>query len=201
VELLNKRATMLDDKSRHYLEVIGGAASQMGRLVDDLLSFSRMGRSEMMRSRVDLRALLDEAIHDLRTDTKGRNINWDINALPVVSGDPAMLKLVFVNLLSNAVKFTKLREQAKIEVGCERADAGETIVYVRDNGVGFDMKYVHKLFNLFQRLHRPEEFEGTGVGLANVRRIIHRHGGKTWAEGEPRQGATMFFSLPDIKGG
>jgi PAS domain S-box-containing protein len=201
VELLNKRATMLDDKSRHYLEVIGGAASQMGCLVDDLLSFSRMGRSEMMRSQVDLRILLDEAIHDLRTDTKGRNILWDIKALPKVSGDPAMLKLVFVNLLSNAVKFSKMREQVVIEVGCDRTDGGETIVYVRDNGVGFDMKYVDKLFNLFQRLHRPEEFEGTGVGLANVRRIIHRHGGKTWAKGETGQGATIFFSLPVIKGG
>jgi signal transduction histidine kinase len=201
VELLNKRATMLDDKSRHYLEVIGGAASQMGCLVDDLLSFSRMGRSEMMRSQVDLRILLDEAIHDLRTDTKGRNILWDIKDLPKVTGDPAMLKLVFVNLLSNAVKFSKMREQVVIEVGCDRTDGGETIVYVRDNGVGFNMKYVDKLFNLFQRLHRPEEFEGTGVGLANVRRIIHRHGGKTWAKGETGQGATIFFSLPVIKGG
>jgi len=201
VELLNKRATMLDDKSRHYLEVIGGAASQMGCLVDDLLSFSRMGRSEMMRSQVDLRILLDEAIHDLRTDTKGRNILWDIKDLPKVTGDPAMLKLVFVNLLSNAVKFSKMREQVVIEVGCDRTDGGETIVYVKDNGVGFNMKYVDKLFNLFQRLHRPEEFEGTGVGLANVRRIIHRHGGKTWAKGETGQGATIFFSLPVIKGG
>jgi PAS domain S-box-containing protein len=201
VELLNKRATMLDDKSRHYLEVIGGAASQMGRLVDDLLSFSRMGRSEIMRSQVDLRVLLDEAIHDLRTDTEGRNIIWDIKALPAASGDPAMLKLVFVNLLSNALKFTRTRERAVIEVGCDRADGGVTFVYVRDNGVGFDMKYVDKLFHLFQRLHRHEEFEGTGVGLANVRRIIHRHGGKTWAKGEPGQGATVFFSLPDIKGG
>jgi PAS domain S-box-containing protein len=200
VELLSKRATTLDEKSRHYLAVIGAAASQMGRLVDDLLSFSRMGRSEMMRARVDLRALLDEAIRDLLSDTKERNIHWDIKDLPTVSGDAAMLKLVFVNLLSNAVKFTRLREQALIEISGEQTD-GEVIVSVRDNGVGFDMKYKDKLFNLFQRLHRTEEFEGTGVGLASVRRIIHRHGGKTWAEGEPGRGATVFFSLPEIKGG
>jgi light-regulated signal transduction histidine kinase (bacteriophytochrome) len=111
-----------------------------------------------------------------------------------------MLKLVFVNLLSNALKFTRPREQVVIEIGCDRFDGGETIVYVRDNGVGFDMKYVNKLFSLFQRLHRPEDFEGTGVGLANVRRIIHRHGGKTWAKGGLGEGAIMFFSLPDIKG-
>jgi PAS domain S-box-containing protein len=199
VELLNKRETSLDDKSRHYLEVITGAASQMGRLVDDLLSFSRMGRSEMMRSQVDLRVLLDEAIHDLRTDMKGRNIIWDIKALPVVAGDPAMLKLAFVNLLSNAIKFTKHREEATIDVGSEQT-GDELIVHVKDNGAGFDPQYAHKLFNLFQRLHRAEEFEGTGVGLANVRRIIHRHGGRTWAEGVVNEGATIWFSLPKTKG-
>jgi light-regulated signal transduction histidine kinase (bacteriophytochrome) len=155
----------------------------------------------MMRSQVDLRALFDETIDDLRTDITGRNIIWDIRELPSVTGDSAMLKLVLVNLLSNAVKFTKPREQAVIEIGCARSDGGDTIVHVRDNGVGFDMKYVDKLFNLFQRLHRPEEFEGTGVGLANVRRIIHRHGGKTWAEGEPGRGTTVFFSLPAAKRG
>jgi PAS domain S-box-containing protein len=195
VELLNKRATGLDDKSRHYLQVITDAASQMGRLIDDLLSFSRMGRAEMLRSPVDLRRILDEAVRDLAAESRGRNIRWDIGELPNVSGDPAMLKLVFVNLLSNAIKFTKPRESAEIAVGSER-NGHEFVVFVRDNGVGFDMKYADKLFNLFQRLHRPEEFEGTGVGLANVRRIIHRHGGRTWAEGATGQGATMYFSLP-----
>jgi light-regulated signal transduction histidine kinase (bacteriophytochrome) len=200
VELLNKRATSLDEQSHHYLEVINGAASQMGRLVDDLLSFSRMGRAEMLRTRADLRSILDEAIRDLHADVKDRNISWDIRDLPTVSGDPAMLKLVFVNLLSNALKFTRPRDRAIIEVGCSSNERGETIVYVRDNGVGFDMKYGDKLFNLFQRLHRPEEFEGTGVGLANVRRIINRHGGRTWAEGKPGEGAAVFISLPTLKG-
>jgi PAS domain S-box-containing protein len=199
VEMLRKRATTLDDKSRHYLEVISGAASQMGRLVDDLLSFSRMGRTEMMRTRVNLRAILNEALRDLQTDTKERDILWNIGDLPEVSGDPAMLKLVFVNLLSNAVKFTQPREQAVIEVCSEQTD-NEAIVSVKDNGVGFDMKYKDKLFNLFQRLHRPEEFEGTGVGLANVRRIIHRHGGRTWADGAVNVGATIRFSLPKTRG-
>jgi len=199
VELLNKHATTLDEKDRHYLEVISSSASQMGQLVDDLLAFSRMGRAEMMRSQVDLRTLLDEAIQDLRSDMKDRNIHWDIRDLPVVSGDPAMLKLVFVNLLSNAIKFTRTREQGVIEVGSEQTD-NEVIVYLRDNGVGFEAQYKDKLFNLFQRLHRTEEFEGTGVGLANVRRIIHRHGGRTWAEGSLDAGAVLRFSLPKKRG-
>jgi PAS domain S-box-containing protein len=199
VDMLAKRATALDDKSRHYLEVITGAASQMGRLIDDLLSFSRMGRAEMMRTRVDLKSLLDEAIRDLHAEVKGRNIHWDVKDLPEVSGDPAMLKLVFVNLLLNAIKFTRPREQALIEISSEQTN-GEVVVSVRDNGVGFDAKYTDKLFNLFQRLHQAEEFEGTGVGLANVRRIIHRHGGRTWAEGAVNAGAVIRFSLPDKKG-
>ncbi len=177
VDLLNKRTMTLDEKSRHYLEVISTAARHMGRLVDDLLTFSRMGRTEMMATRVKLRTVVDDALHDLKEDSKGRTIDWDIRELPEVEGDPAMLKLVFVNLLSNSLKFTRSRPKATIEVGCESSDTdGEMVVYVRDNGVGFDMKYVDKLFNIFQRLHQPEDFEGTGVGLANVRRVIHRHG-------------------------
>jgi light-regulated signal transduction histidine kinase (bacteriophytochrome) len=201
VELLNKCTLTLDEKSRHYLEVISNAAQHMGRLVDDLLSFSRMGRTEMMRTRVKLGTVVDDAVHDLKADSKGRNIDWDIRELPDVEGDPAMLKLVFANLLSNSLKFTRSRPRAAIEVGCESSETdGETVVYVKDNGVGFDMKYVEKLFNLFQRLHRPEDFEGTGVGLANVRRIIHRHGGRTWAEGVVNEGATIRFSLPKTVG-
>ena len=197
VELLNKRAQSLDDKSRHYLDVISNAATQMGKLVDDLLSFSRMGRTEMMRAPVRLRDPLDEAIDDLKNDAGGRDIRWDIRDLPEIFGDRAMLKLVFVNLLSNALKFTRQREQVVIEIGWLPAETpAEVIVYVKDNGAGFDMKYVDKLFNLFQRLHRAEEFEGTGVGLANVRRIVTRHGGRTWAEGVIDGGATVYFSFP-----
>lgn len=197
VELLTKRSTTLDDKSRHYLEVISHAATQMGRLVDDLLSFSRMGRAEMMRSRVRLRDTVDDAIADLKADIVGREVDWDIRDLPEVTGDPAMLKYAFVNLLSNALKFTRSRPQARIEIGSGPATTqDEVVVYVRDNGVGFDMQYVDKLFNLFQRLHRSDEYEGTGVGLANVRRIVARHGGRTWAEGVIDKGATVYFSLP-----
>jgi light-regulated signal transduction histidine kinase (bacteriophytochrome) len=196
---LNKRDASLDDQSRHYLEVITDAASHMGRLIDDVLSFSRMGRAEMMKTRVDLRLLIDEALRDLQPDLRGRNIRWDIGALPTIIGDPSMLKLVFVNLLSNAIKFTRHRKDAAIAVGGEQRD-GEIVVQVKDNGAGFDPQYAHKLFGLFQRLHRAEEFEGTGVGLANVRRIIHRHGGRTWAEGAVEGGAAVFFSLPRSKG-
>jgi PAS domain S-box-containing protein len=197
VELLNKRGQSLDEKSIHYLDVISKAATQMGRLVDDLLSFSRMGRTEMMRSRVRLRDPLDGAIDDLKNEARGRDIRWDIKDMPEVTGDPAMLKLVFVNLISNALKFTRQRKQVVIEIGCAHAETpDEVIVYVKDNGAGFDMKYVDKLFSLFQRLHRSEEFEGTGVGLANVRRIVTRHGGRTWAEGVIDGGATVYFSFP-----
>jgi PAS domain S-box-containing protein len=199
VELLKNRATSLDEKSLHYLEVIADAAAQMGRLVDDLLSFSRMGRTEMMHTRVDLRRLVDEAIRDTQADVKRRTVVWNIGDLPEVSGDPAMLKLVFVNLFSNAIKFTRQKERALIEIGSEQTES-EAIIFVKDNGVGFDAKYTDKLFNLFQRLHRPEDFEGTGVGLANVRLIIHRHGGRTWAESAVNEGAVIRFSLPKRTG-
>jgi len=202
VELLNKRAHSLDDKSRHYLDVISNAAMQMGKLVDDLLSFSRMGRTEMMRAPVRLREPLDEVMDDLKSEAGGRAVAWDIKDLPEIFGDRAMLKLVFVNLISNALKFTRPREQAVIEIGSLPSETpDEVVVYVKDNGVGFDEKYVNKLFNLFQRLHRAEEFEGTGVGLANVRRIVSRHGGRTWAEGVIDGGATVYFSFPRKKEG
>ncbi len=201
VELLLKRAASLDEKSRHYLEVISGAATQMGRLIDDLLTFSRMGRTEMLRSRVDLRHTADVVIRELGVETKDRDVRWRIGRLPEVAGDPSMLKLVMTNLLANAVKFTRTRTPAIIELGSDAADDGQVVVFIRDNGVGFDMRYEQKLFTLFQRLHRQEEFEGTGVGLANVRRIIHRHGGRTWARGAVGEGATFFFSLPAGTGG
>jgi light-regulated signal transduction histidine kinase (bacteriophytochrome) len=197
VELLNKRDLgALDEKSRHYLQVISEAAEKMGALIDDLLAFSRMGRAEMMKTKVDAGRMVKEIIAELEAETRGREIDWDIAPLPVIEADPAMLRLVMMNLLSNALKFTRSRAPAKIEIGAVCDQPEETIFYVRDNGVGFDPKYVDKLFGLFQRLHSAEEFAGTGVGLANVRRIIHRHGGRTWAEGTVDGGATLWFSLP-----
>ncbi|MBU3949479.1 MAG: PAS domain S-box protein [Proteobacteria bacterium] len=200
-ELLNKRAYQsLDEKSRHYIKIIKDSTGRMGALIDDLLSFSRMGRADMMRKNVNLDNIVKAVLDDLKTETKERNIEWKINPLPEVTGDPAMLKLVYVNLISNAVKFTKECEKAVIEIGSTFRNKGEIFFYVKDNGAGFDMKYVDKLFGLFQRLHRSEDFDGTGLGLANVRRIIYRHGGKTWAEGEVDKGATIYFSLPGEQG-
>jgi light-regulated signal transduction histidine kinase (bacteriophytochrome) len=168
----------------------------MGVLIDDLLSFSRMGRSEMSKAQIDLGELVQDVIREFRTEAEGRNIRWNLPPLPVVTGDRAMLRIVLVNLISNALKFTRSRSQTEIEIGWMPGPETETIVFVRDNGVGFDMKYADKLFGVFQRLHRADEFEGTGIGLANVHRIINRHGGRTWAEAEINHGATFYFSLP-----
>ncbi len=196
VELLTKDAGgVLSDKSRRYLGIISEAAGQMGKLIDDLLAFSRMGRAEMQRQAVRLEPMVQELIGDLRPEVATRKVIWKQGALPVVEGDPSMLKQVLVNLLSNAVKYTRRMDQAEIEIGCLNESAHEAVVFVRDNGAGFDMKYAHKLFGVFQRLHRTEDFEGTGVGLANVRRIVNRHGGRVWAEGIPNGGATFYISL------
>ena len=145
---------------------------------------------------VDLRALAQEIIREIEPEARGRAIHWQVADLPAVIGDRSMLQIVLANLISNAVKFTRPRPQAEIEIGCTPGRAAETIVFIRDNGVGFDMNYVDRLFGVFQRLHRVDEFEGTGIGLANVRRIISRHGGRTWAESTVDHGATFYFSLP-----
>ncbi|MCX7173245.1 MAG: ATP-binding protein [Proteobacteria bacterium] len=197
VDLLQERAApTLDAESRRYMATITKAARRMGTLIDDLLSFSRMGRAEMARTQVDLTALVQEVIRELEPETHDRVIDWRIAVLPNVTGDRAMLRVVLVNLVSNALKFTQPRAQAEIEIGSEPGSESETVIFVRDNGVGFDMQHVDKLFGVFQRLHREDEFEGTGIGLANVRRVISRHGGRTWAEGQPGGGATFRFSLP-----
>jgi signal transduction histidine kinase len=185
----------LDEQGRRYVRTIGEAAARMGRLIDDLLAFSRMGRAEMLHTRVDLAPLVAEARREVERERAEGDIVWTIHPLPAVEGDPAMLRQVFANLLSNAVKYSGTRHPARIEVGTID-DPRETIVFVRDNGVGFDMQYASKLFGVFQRLHGAEAFEGTGIGLAHVRRIISRHGGRVWAESAPDAGATFFVALP-----
>jgi PAS domain S-box-containing protein len=196
-DLLGKRASStLDEQGRRHLKMISESAKQMGALVDDLLTFSRMGRAELHFTSVNLDELVKDVLLDLQRDTEGRIITWSIGPLPSVNGDPSMLRQVLVNLIGNAVKYSRLRERACVEIGCDGAAQDETVIFVRDNGAGFDMQYAHKLFGVFQRLHSESEFEGTGIGLANVRRIIARHGGRTWAEGKVDEGATFYFSLP-----
>lgn len=195
-ELLRSRASdKLSERERHYLDSIIEAASSAGRLVDGLLHFSQLGRATLARVEVDVGQLVEEVRHLLEPDLQGRNLRWTVHPLPGVTGDPTMLRLVVQNLLANAIKYTRDRTEPEIEVGCRsNADAHE--FFVRDNGRGFDMAYAGKLFGVFQRLHREEEFEGIGIGLANVRRIVERHGGRVWAEGRLDHGATFHFSLP-----
>jgi light-regulated signal transduction histidine kinase (bacteriophytochrome) len=197
VNLLQKHAgPTLDAKSRRCFHNISEAATQMGQLIDDLLSFSRMSRAEVRRTCVNMEQLVKEVIQDLELETQGRNIVWKLESLPVVMADPSMLRQVLFNLLSNALKYSGTRPSSEIQMGWRTESAGEDTFFVRDNGVGFDMEFADKLFGVFQRLHDAEQFEGTGIGLANVRRIINRHGGKTWAEGVVDGGATFYFSLP-----
>jgi PAS domain S-box-containing protein len=194
--LVKQSGEKLDERGRRYLEIIADSAQKMGALIDDLLVFSRMSRTELHASNVSTEALVHEAVESLQQECNGRQIHWKIDALPDVHADGAMLQQVWVNLISNAVKYTRPRQTAEIEIACREWGNGEYIFFVHDNGVGFDMQYGHKLFGVFQRLHRAEEFEGTGIGLANVGRIIHRHGGRVWAEGKLNEGATFYFSLP-----
>jgi len=197
VEMLTQASDgQLSDKARRYLKTITDASVEMGQLIDDLLAFSRMSRIEMNETRVQMDGLAQDAIRGLGMATQGRNIVWKIAPLPQVMGDPSTLKQVLANLIGNAVKYTRQRDPAEIEIGCAGEEDGRVILCVRDNGAGFDMQYAHKLFGVFQRLHRTDEFEGTGIGLATVRRIVARHGGRTWAEGEVDKGAKFYFTLP-----
>jgi signal transduction histidine kinase len=201
VHLLKKDSgSAIDEAGRGYLARIARATDRMGQLIDDLLAFSRLGRVEMRGSRVDVSALVNEVVNQLREPDQSREISFELSDLGSVAADPAMLRVVLTNLIENAMKYTRKRPRAVIQVGqCDGPD-DHAVFFVRDNGAGFDMRYADRLFGVFQRLHREDEFEGTGIGLATVRRIVHRHGGRTWAEGELGQGATFYFSLPRWKG-
>ncbi|MDB5578877.1 MAG: sensor histidine kinase [Bradyrhizobium sp.] len=196
-ELLQRHASsLLDEKSRRFIQTILDSAKRMGNLIDDLLAFSRIGRAETRKTEVDLEQLVKEVVAETGQDTKGRDIAWKIGALPVCYGDRSMLRVAVVNLISNAVKFTRMRRPAEIEIGCIDGGRNDVEIFVKDNGAGFDMQYQNKLFGVFQRLHLAEEFEGTGIGLAMVQRIIQRHGGTVRAEGAVDRGATFHVSLP-----
>jgi signal transduction histidine kinase len=198
--LLEEASSGLSEDARGYLQDIREGTEEMGRLVDDLLALARVGRKELVLQATGLGTLADQAVMELKRANVGRAIEWKIGKLPFVECDPGLVKQVFVNLLSNAVKFTRPREVAEIEVGAT-TNNGQPAFFVRDNGVGFNMKNAGKLFGVFQRLHRQEDFEGTGVGLATVQRIVHKHSGQVWAEAELDRGATFFFTLGSTLGG
>lgn len=192
--LMESYASQLEPQAKTFLQRIGEGTQQMGRLIDDLLSLARIGRQEPRLQTTGLSSLVQEVLRDLKPETEGRDIQWQVGDLPFVDCDPGLMKQVFYNLLSNAAKYSRPRKPAVIDVG-QMSVEGQVVNFVRDNGVGFNMKYANKLFGVFQRLHRKEDFEGTGVGLATVQRIIHKHGGRIWAEAEIDKGAAFFFSL------
>jgi signal transduction histidine kinase len=196
VEMLQRdTAGQLSERSSRYLTTITDASLEMGRLIDDLLAFSRVGKTEFRGSALSLNDIINESILTLEMEAHDRRIEWHVAALPRVIGDAALLKQAMTNLLDNALKYSRGRDPAVITVGSAGEEGERAVLFVRDNGVGFDMRYVHKLFGVFERLHSAEEFEGTGIGLATVRRIIARHGGRVWAEGSPQAGATFYFTL------
>ena len=184
----------LPEEGKRYLQTIREGAQRMGELIDDLLAFSRLSRQPLFKQEVDTLALVHSCIAELENQKRARQMEVRVGELPPCQADPALLRQVWTNLLSNAFKYSRMRESALVEIGCERQD-GRDVYHVRDNGSGFDMKYVDKLFGVFQRLHRVEDFEGTGVGLAIVQRIVDRHGGRIWAEGILDAGATFYFTL------
>ena len=199
-EILQAEAgAALDPTHAGYLGRIADSTQRMGKLIDDLLAFSRMGLAEIAPGRVEMQPMAEETAREVAEAEKAgghsRKIEWKIGPLPAVAGDASLLKQVWINLLSNAAKYSRNRPVSEIAVSCREAGP-EWEFEVRDNGIGFDMEYAPKLFGIFERLHTPGEFEGTGVGLANVRRIVSRHGGRTWAEGNPGKGASFFFSIP-----
>ncbi|HKA55667.1 MAG TPA: ATP-binding protein [Candidatus Binatia bacterium] len=192
--LLEEYASHLVPTAQRYLQLVRGNVRQMGQLIDDLLAFSRLSRQPLRKQTVAPAALVRRVLADLHAEQAGRRVEIVMGELPPCQADPALLRQVLVNLLANALKFTRRQGRARIEIGCQKSD-GKWVYFVKDNGVGFDMRYAHKLFGVFQRLHRAEEYEGTGVGLAIVQRILHRHGGRAWAEAAVDRGATFYFTL------
>jgi len=193
--LFSSKGQSLDQESVRHLETIADSAKKMSRLIEDLLTFSRTARAELRKTSIKLDELVRSTLRELQPPKPERKVDWVIGDLPEVEADPALLRQVMINVLGNALKYTRTRESARIEINA-RSAAREYVICIKDNGVGFDPRYAHKLFGVFQRLHRASDFEGTGIGLANVRRIIHRHGGRAWAEGEVDRGATFYFTLP-----
>jgi light-regulated signal transduction histidine kinase (bacteriophytochrome) len=196
--ILLGEAGTLSAQARHYLDRVREGSTRMGRMVDELLNLSRIGRQELKKRPVDLGLIVAEILRELQPELEGRQIEWQVGELPTVQCDPVLIRNVLVNLLSNAIKFTRSRPCAVIGVGQLEKD-GRNVVFVRDNGVGFNMRYSNKLFGVFQRLHRQDEFEGTGVGLATVQRIVHKHGGEIWAASELGRGATFYFTLGGLE--
>jgi light-regulated signal transduction histidine kinase (bacteriophytochrome) len=196
--LLEDYPDKLDDVGKNYLQEVRSASQEMAHLIDDVLQLARVTRSEMRQESVDLSGLARKVIIDLGRSDKGRDVLVNIEEGLATKGDKRLLQIVLTNLLGNAWKFTSGRERPAIVFGREKQN-GESVYFVRDNGAGFDMAYVNKLFGAFQRLHTAGEFEGTGVGLATVQRIIHRHGGRVWAQGMMNQGATFYFTLPNSR--
>ena len=191
-------AALLPEEARQQLERINENANKMGQLVDGLLTFSKLSRQPLNKRNISPATIVSRVLEDLQPEQSGRRVKIIAANLPLCQADPTLLQQVFANLLSNALKYTRQRDPAVIEIGWKEAQGeaqGETVYFVKDNGAGFEMEYAHKLFGVFQRLHRADQFEGTGVGLAIVQRIIHRHDGKIWAEAEPEKGATFYFTL------
>jgi len=198
--LVEEFGSTLDPAAQHYLERIQAGTQKMGLLVDELLNLARVGRHVLHPQRAGLNSIVAEVIAILQPDKEGRQVQWIIAELPEVECDPVLVKQIFQNLLANALKFTRPRAQSVIEVSCQKKEEdGQTVFMVRDNGVGFSMKYVDKLFGVFQRLHSADEFEGTGIGLVTVQRIVHKHGGRVWAEAELDKGAAFYFTLGEVK--
>jgi len=193
--ILKKVGDKFDEETMRKFNVIRSNAQMMGQLIDDILTLSRVVKKHLSTSQLEMDAVIREVWKELETINPERNMKLTVQDVPVSYGDRTLIKQVYANLLSNAVKFTKYRDPALIETG-GYAEGNENVYYVRDNGVGFEMEYYDKLFGIFQRLHKPDEFEGTGVGLATVERIVQRHGGRVWAEGKVNEGATFYFTLP-----